>query len=171
MARRGRRSLLSARGGVGLALLGVLAGAAPPSPLALETLAGEPVALGPAPGRALVVHFWATWCPSCVDELPALSEARAACAGSVSIAVVDVDEEPEEIRDFLARHAVSLDSLRDPGGKVWRRETGARGLPVNLIFTPDGARRSELGPRSREKWRELFGALGCPDVPSAGADR
>ena len=132
----------------------------------LETLAGERVALAPAAGRALVVHFWATWCPSCADELPALALARAACADALEIAVVDVDEEPDEIRGYLARHAIALESLRDPGGRVWRKAVGARGLPANLIVTPDGERRSELGPRSREQWRALFAQLGCSaDLP------
>lgn len=175
MARRHRRPLLSPR--ALLALAGTLVaasrpapagapgpaptGASPPAPLELETLDGEPVALAPSPGRALVVHFWATWCPSCVDELPALAAARAACAGAVGIAVVDVDEDAEEIRRFLDERGIGLDSLRDPDGRAWRASVGARGLPANLVWTADGERRSEVGPRSRERWQALFAELGC----------
>ena len=171
MARRPGRSVLNARTGAGLALLGLCVGAAPPAPLELETLEGEPVALAPASERALVVHFWATWCPSCVDELPALAEARAACAGAVEIAVVDVGEDAEEIRRFLSERGVALDSLRDPDARVWRASVGARGLPANLVWTADGERRSELGPRTPQKWRELLGGLGCPGIPAPDAGR
>lgn len=159
MAHRSRRSLLNAS--AWLALAGLLVGAGPPTPLELETLEGAPVALAPPPGRALVVHFWATWCPSCVEELPALAGASAACAGSLEIAVVDVDEDADEVRRFLARHGLELASLRDPGGEAWRASVGARGLPANVVWTPDGRRRTEVGPRSRARWQELFAELGC----------
>jgi len=161
VARRTRRPVLSGRPGARLVLAGLLVGAAPPAPLELETLEGEPVVLAPSAGRPLVVHFWATWCPSCAMELPALAHASEACAGSVEIAVVDVDEEAEEIRRFLTEHGIALRALRDPRGKVWRASVGARGLPANLVWTPDGERRSELGPRTREKWQALFTELGC----------
>jgi thiol-disulfide isomerase/thioredoxin len=159
VAHRSGRAVLSA--GARLALAALLVGAAAPAPLALETLEGEPVALAPTAGRALVVHFWATWCPSCVEELPALAHASAACAGSLEIALVDVDEEAEEVRRFLAGHGVALASLRDPGGAAWRESVGARGLPANVVWTAGGQRRTEVGPRSRERWRELFAELGC----------
>jgi thiol-disulfide isomerase/thioredoxin len=161
VARRTRRPVLSGRAGAWLVLAGLLVGSGPPAPLGLSTLEGEPVALAPSAGRPLVVHFWATWCPSCALELPALSAARSACERSVEIAVVNVDEEVEEIRRFLAEHAPGLGSLRDPGGRAWRASVGARGLPANLVWTPDGERRSELGPFSREQWRTLFAELGC----------
>ncbi len=159
MAHRSRRSVLSASAWVALA--GLLVGAGAPVPLELETLGGEPVALAPTAGRALVVHFWATWCPSCVEELPALAHASAACASSLDITVVDVDEGADEVRRFLTEHEVALVSLRDPGGDAWRESVGARGLPANVVWTPGGERRTEVGPRSRERWQELFTELGC----------
>jgi thiol-disulfide isomerase/thioredoxin len=166
VARRPSRPLLSGRSARAWhALLTFwLVGAAPPAPLELETLEGAPVLLAPSPGRPLLVHFWATWCPSCAEELPALARASVACAGTLEVALVDVDEDAGEIRRFLAERGVALDSLRDPGGKVWRKRVGARGLPANLVFSADGESRSELGPRSPEQWRSLFAALGCEDT-------
>ena len=46
----------------------------------LRTLDGRSVALEDFRGKRLLVHFWATWCPSCAEELPALARASAACA-------------------------------------------------------------------------------------------
>jgi thiol-disulfide isomerase/thioredoxin len=171
VASRARRPVLSARAGAWLALAVLPAlGAAPPARLELETLAGKPVALAPPAGRTLLVHFFATWCPSCGEELPELARASAACAGAVEIALVDVDEEPAAVRNFLAEHGVELAALRDPGGRVWRSTTGARGLPANLIWKA-GERRSEVGPRTLQAWRELLGELGCRDLPPPGAGR
>jgi thiol-disulfide isomerase/thioredoxin len=126
----------------------------------VETLAGDPVALAPSEGRALVVHFFATWCPSCAEELPELDRASKACADGLEIALVDVDEDADAVRRYLAAHGVALPALRDPGGRAWRASVGGRGLPANLIWT-GGQRRSDVGPKAPEKWRALFAELGC----------
>src|SRR5206468_246473 len=83
LARRSRHSVLRPRAPWALGLALWLLGAAPPAPLEVEGPGGESVALAPRDGRALVVHFWATWCPSCVEEVPELLRAAAGCAGAV----------------------------------------------------------------------------------------
>jgi thiol-disulfide isomerase/thioredoxin len=167
VARRARRSVLRARavGALGVALC--LLGAAPPAPLEVEGPGGEPVALAPREGRALVVHFWATWCPSCVEEVPDLVRAAAGCAGAVDVALVDVGEEWDEVRRFAAEHAIAAPMLRDPDGAVWRKRAGGWGLPANLLWTGD-AQRSEVGSKSPAQWRETLARLGCAQSAAAG---
>ena len=64
-----------------LAALGLLLGAAPATaPSAapdfqLHALDGTPVSLSDLRGRTVVLHFWATWCPHCLSEMPILEEA------------------------------------------------------------------------------------------------
>jgi peroxiredoxin len=149
-----RRALLVAAA----ALLSLGAGE---EPLRVESLAGEPVELALAPGeKALVVHFWASWCRDCGDELAGFAQAAAACAErGVRVACVNVGESREEAERFLARHAPGTTVLRDPKGRAWRRVSGA-GLPLHLIVTPAG-RRVELGAKSAEAWRRILGELGC----------
>ena len=56
--------------GVALGLLG----AGPPPPIELRTLAGARVRITHGPGEPdVVLHFWATWCPECAEELPSLA--------------------------------------------------------------------------------------------------
>jgi len=142
-----------------VALLVLLTGSAAPRPLALVDLAGAPVELALAPGeRALVVHFWATWCPDCVRELPELERAAARCVGrGVRFVAVNVGETPAEIERYRREHAVALPVLRDPKGDAWR--SVARALPANLVWTPE-ERRVEIGPHDEEGWVR---ALGCED--------
>lgn len=148
----------------------LLAAPAGADPLPLVDLDGAPVALAPRPSdRALVVHFFATWCPECVRELPLLSTAAPVCASSgVRIVAVDVDEDPHVLAAFLAAHPVSLRVLRDPDGAVWGG-LRARGLPTNLVWRGT-EERIEVGARDADAWRKALAALGCSealDVPDA----
>jgi len=149
---------------VGLATL-----AAGGGPLAFETLAGEPTNVSLATeDRALLVHFWATWCPECVDELPLLAAATPRCAArGVRIVTVSVGESREAVVDYLAAHALALEPLRDPKGRAWRA-IGGVGLPTNFTWTRD-ERRIEAGPRDAAGWRVALAELGCrSDADGAG---
>jgi thiol-disulfide isomerase/thioredoxin len=140
-----------------LTLLLVMGGA--PAALQVENAAGERVTLTLADGeRALVVHFWATWCPECKEELPGLERAARDCGGAVRVVAVNVGEPVEVARRFLERQGTTLPLLRDPEGRVWREL--ARGLPANLIWTRL-ERRVEVGPHVFEDWGRLLRELGC----------
>jgi thiol-disulfide isomerase/thioredoxin len=127
--------------------------------LEVENAAGERVALAlGADERALVVHFWASWCPDCGEELPGLERAARDCAGDMRVVAVNVGESADVARRFLERHNSALPLFRDPEGRVWRRL--ARGLPANLIWTRAG-RRTEVGPKTPSDWEILLRSLGC----------
>jgi thiol-disulfide isomerase/thioredoxin len=147
-------------------LSGLLAGSA--RGLSFVDPDGEAVEVAaPSGSAAVVVHFWATWCPDCVSELGRLARAASACRGTaVRVVAVDVGEDVRTVRAYLAKHPIDLPVLRDPHGAVWRDEAGA-GLPANLVWTPS-ARRSDVGPRSADAWRRELAGLGCRD-PVSGA--
>jgi len=122
------------------------------APLELSLEAGD---------SAVIAHFWATWCKSCTEELPALAKAAAACADDgVRVVTVNVGEDLDTIASYRAEHAFGLPILRDPKGKVWR--SFARGLPVNVFLTAAG-QRTDFGPRTEAAWRRELASLGCGD--------
>jgi thiol-disulfide isomerase/thioredoxin len=127
--------------------------------LEVENAAGERVTLALGEGEsALVVHFWASWCPECGEELPWLERTASGCAGDVRVVAVNVGEPADVARRFLERHGSALPLFRDPDGRVWRRL--ARGLPANLIWTR-ASRRVEVGPKDPSEWGSLLSSLGC----------
>lgn len=140
--------------------LGLL-GAGPPPPIALRTLAGAEVRITHDPGEPdVVLHFWATWCPECAEELPSLGRAARGCdPARVRVLAVNVDEAPELVTAYLAAHAFTLPVLLDPSGRTWR-QAGLFGLPSNLFWTAQGVTTS-VGPTSTERWSERLAGLGC----------
>ena len=146
-----------------LMVLAVTATVSPGSevrPLALVDLDGRPVEVSLRSSEAgVVVHFWATWCPSCIKELTALDVAARACPSEVRIVAVNVAEDPKTIRTFLADLPIAMTMLRDATGEVWRRVSG-RELPVNLVWT-HAAQRVEIGARDAEGWARSLKELGC----------
>lgn len=146
-----------------LTLASALANAAEPT-LEVTGPDGAPVQLVLRDGEAaLIVHFWASWCPECAGELPALARVAVRCAGLVHVAAVNVGESLAAAEDFRARHSPGLPLLRDPDGKLWRRF--ARGLPANLIQTRD-AQSVVTGPYGEAEWETRLRALGCPTAKS-----
>ena len=145
----------------------LLVAATPHAPLSLTSLDGAPIEVDLAPGeRALVLHFWATWCPECIEELPVLDRIGARCAGSgARLLFVNVGEPPEDARRFAAEHAIRGAIVRDPKGTIWRRYTAAA-LPANLTWTAEGL-HAEAGPRDEAAWARTLAALGCGDGGSS----
>jgi thiol-disulfide isomerase/thioredoxin len=134
--------------------------------LLLEDLGGTAVELAPAAGGALVIHFWATWCPSCKHELGALDRAARSCdAARVAVVAVDVGEQPETVREYLAESPLALRVLLDRSGRTWRKG-GGREMPANWIWTP-ASRSWTFGPSSEADWRARFTALGCVSSDAA----
>ena len=131
------------------------------APLELQSLDGAPAALGPPHDDAvLVVHFWASWCPSCLGELAALDEAALACAGTpVRVVAVNAGEDAETVAAFLARQPLRLSVLLDPKARAFRRLAG-REMPVNAIWSA-AERHIEPGPRDLAAWRARLAELGC----------
>jgi thiol-disulfide isomerase/thioredoxin len=128
--------------------------------LRFESVDGAPLEVRAAPEQRVVLHFWATWCPSCKEELGALDRAAAACdPARVRVVAVDVGEDANTVRRWLDERPLAIAVAIDTDGETWRR-SGGREMPANWIW--DGAKwRWRLGPASETAWRERLASLGC----------
>jgi thiol-disulfide isomerase/thioredoxin len=101
---------------------------------------GKTLRLSSYRGKVVVVNFWATWCPPCREELPALQRV-AASEPDVVVLEVDLMEAGDKARSFL--DSLGLDRLQpvlDTDGATTRR-FGVLGLPSTFFVDKDGVIR------------------------------
>ncbi|TAN24012.1 MAG: TlpA family protein disulfide reductase [Acidobacteria bacterium] len=104
----------------------------------LRLLNGKEVTLASYRGRVLVLNFWASWCPPCVEETPALNTmAQQLPSSQVVVLGVSIDEDPVAYRTFLERYHIRYPTARDPSQKVMHRY-GTRQIPETYIIGPNG---------------------------------
>lgn len=102
--------------------LGIALGSTPKA-VTIEDLGGQPVDLGQIIGKkAVVVEFWATWCPLCRALEPQMAAARERYGGRVEfIAVaVAVNQSKSSIKRHLERHPIPFRVLWDTNGNAVR---------------------------------------------------
>ena len=113
----------------------------PPAPrLHLESLADDRIDLTRMADRVVVVNFWATWCPPCIEELPSMQRLwERTHADGLEVLAVNVGEPADRIRAFLAdfEPTLAFPILLDPEGEAFR-DWRVRGLPKTFIVNKRG---------------------------------
>lgn len=95
-------------------------------------------------GKVVVLNFWATWCPPCVQELPSLIALQQKVP-QVTILAVSVDEDDAAYRKFLTDHHVTLLSVRD-GQQTSNIEYHTEQYPETYVIDRKGViRRKFIG--------------------------
>nr|WP_240933334.1 TlpA disulfide reductase family protein [Diaphorobacter sp. HDW4B] len=107
----------------------------------METLDGATLTMRKFHGRPLLLNFWATWCPPCVDELPLLNSLYAAHTGKGFQVLGLAIDQPAAVRKFLDRmpldFPIALAGLTGTDlGRALGNEVG--GLPFSVLFGKDG---------------------------------
>jgi cytochrome c biogenesis protein CcmG/thiol:disulfide interchange protein DsbE len=105
------------------------------------------VTLSQFKGQVLVLNFWATWCPPCIEEMPSLVRMQQFMrAKGVTVLAVSVDVDESNYRRFLRDHNVALLSVRDPDQKS-NGLYGTSKFPETYIIDRNGVmRRKFIGP-------------------------
>jgi thiol-disulfide isomerase/thioredoxin len=111
-------------------------------PLELESLEGQPLAQTRLVGQVTVVEFMASWSKPCHKALKDLAAVRAAHGDRVKVLVIDVGEDPETVRKFIAAHPLpegAVLALDRTGGTA--RRWGQDGFPTTFLVDEGGVIR------------------------------
>ena len=164
MHRAGKEGTVTRRGFLGATLAAAAASAFPcgveagvkvgerPESLTLLDLARKPVILPDAyRDQVVVVHFWATWCPYCQEEMEALEALFAQYRGRGFAPVsVNVGETRTAIDGALGNRRVSYPILLDAESAAVKLY-GVTGIPTTFILDRGGTVRFKVLGKVEEK--------------------
>jgi thiol-disulfide isomerase/thioredoxin len=109
--------------------------------LAFDTPQGSRLEMQSLRGRPLVLNFWATWCPPCVREMPALERFHTDHKSRGWQVLGVAADNVAAVRDFLTRSPVTFAiAMAGFEGVEWSRRLGnlSGGLPFTLVFNAAG---------------------------------
>lgn len=115
---------------------------APAPAFEVTTLNGDTLALADLHGQAVVLNLWATWCPPCRAEMPALERIgqRYADEGLVILAL-NQGEDPATIAAFVQEHGLTFTIALDPREQIGRLYE-LEAYPTTFFIGRDGLIRS-----------------------------
>ena len=111
-------------------------------------------------GKVLVVNFWASWCPPCVEEMPALDRiAQEYASKNVLIVGIGIDS-PSNIREFLQKTPVSYPIVLGglEGSNLSKQMGNTQGaLPYTVVVNSKGKSiYTKLGKISEEELKKAI---------------
>jgi len=99
-------------------------------------------------GKVVVLNYWATWCPPCVEETPALIELNKRISSRNGVVLgVSVDEDEQAYKKFIQDHGINFPTSRDASKKS-AQDYGTVMYPETYIIDRKGKiARKVIGPQ------------------------
>jgi cytochrome c biogenesis protein CcmG, thiol:disulfide interchange protein DsbE len=105
------------------------------------------VSLSQFRGKPVVLNFWATWCPPCVEEMPSMVEMQKKLGDRVVILAVSTDVDEDAFKKFTATRTQGLLTVRD-GDHKSNALYGTWQFPETYVIDRQGViRRKFIGPQ------------------------
>ena len=115
---------------------------------------GQEISLSDYEGQVILVNWWATWCPPCKAEMPAINAFyETHKADGFVVLAVNSQEGASTVKNFIQANGFSFPVLLDSQGQVMERYH-VRALPTSFIIDRDGViqyiQTGEISPRQLE---------------------
>lgn len=118
----------------------------------LHDVNGSIVTLNSFKGKVVFLTFWATWCPSCKEELPDLNTLqRKYSAKGFTVLSICIESSNSIVANYLKKHPVLFPVLVDKEGSV-AESFRFSGLPISFIIGKDGLIRYKHSGYDKESF-------------------
>lgn len=87
-------------------------------------------------GKKILINFWATWCTSCIHEIPLLETLKEKYGKDVVFVAVNAGEKSNLIDRFLKKYKFSYIILKDED-RSFSKSVGVDSLPVTMVMDQD----------------------------------
>ncbi|MCS6913248.1 MAG: TlpA disulfide reductase family protein [Myxococcales bacterium] len=100
---------------------------------------GQPLRLSQLRGRVVLLNFWATWCSTCIVEMPSLERLAERMQGRpFTLLAVSVDESWDKVRAFFPQGTPMTVLLDSSKGRDIPSRYGTEKFPESFLIDPDG---------------------------------
>jgi len=129
----------------------------------LKCLDGNTIALRDLKGKPVLLKFWATWCPTCKEELPVLEKTLTGKRDQLTILLLAIDgEKDKRVQRCVKESKITLPVLLDPKEKI-ARTYGVKFIPAAFLVDREGmmigaiiGERDWSSPAAWSSIKELF---------------
>jgi peroxiredoxin len=88
-------------------------------------------------GKPVLLNFWATWCPPCVQEVPDLVALQRQMGGKITILAVSMDVDEDAYKAFTQKRMPGILTVRDPDHRS-SALFGTFAYPESFLIDKDG---------------------------------
>jgi cytochrome c biogenesis protein CcmG/thiol:disulfide interchange protein DsbE len=128
---------------------------------ALKTIDNQWLHLSDLRGKPVIVNFWATWCPPCREEMPAMQKFYEENKKDVEILSVHLtsQDQRQKVEPFIKKYGLTFPVVLDEKGKVLKLYN-IQTIPTSYIIDRDGViRKKVIGPMTYKQMKEMINNL------------
>jgi peroxiredoxin/Flp pilus assembly protein TadD len=121
---------------------------------------GEHITLDDLRGKVVVLDFWGTWCPPCVDSVPSLRNLHKKFAKDGSFVLIGISSDGDEAvwREFTSKHKMIWPQYLDRDRRI-QRVYRVRAFPTYIVIDHEGIVRFQSVGTSWERSADLHQAI------------
>lgn len=119
----------------------------------LDDQRGQLQALAQWRGKVVVVNFWATWCPPCIEEMPSMRNLHGKLKDDPRFVMIAVsaDDSWAPVKEFFQKEPPTFRVALDASGNL-ARQYGTEKFPETYVIVDGKIVGYIIGPRNRETW-------------------